>query len=175
MSTRGYAMMGAGLGRGEDRARQAAEQAIRSPLLDNVNIINAKGVLINITGGDDITLRETEIITDVVNQIVDLDEGEIFYGTVFDPDARDELRVTVIATGLTRNAADAEPRKRNTVSHTSTQSAQSVDEDDVPAINKRQNAENDVNNAPSSTPRSSPMSIQDYLKISNVSNLAYTY
>lgn len=50
MSTRGYAMMGAGLGRGEDRARQAAEQAIRSPLLDNVNIINAKGVLINITG-----------------------------------------------------------------------------------------------------------------------------
>lgn len=164
MSTRGYAMMGAGLGRGEDRARQAAEQAIRSPLLDNVNIINAKGVLINITGGDDITLRETEIITDVVNQIVDLDEGEIFYGTVFDPDARDELRVTVIATGLTRNAADAEPRKRNTVSHTATQSAQSVDEDDVPAINKRQNAENDVNNAPSSSPRSSPMSIQDYLK-----------
>ncbi|RKL58690.1 cell division protein FtsZ, partial [Acinetobacter baumannii] len=63
-----------------------------------------------------------------------------------------------------RNAADAEPRKRNTVSHTSTQSAQSVDEDDVPAINKRQNAENDVKNAPSSTPRSSPMSIQDYLK-----------
>ena len=164
MSTRGYAMMGAGLGRGEDRARQAAEQAIRSPLLDNVNIINAKGVLINITGGDDITLRETEIITDVVNQIVDLDEGEIFYGTVFDPDARDELRVTVIATGLTRNAADAEPRKRNTVSHASSQSVQSVDEDDVPAINKRQNADNEVSSTASSTPRSSPMSIQDYLK-----------
>ena len=144
--------------------RQAAEQAIRSPLLDNVNIINAKGVLINITGGDDITLRETEIITDVVNQIVDLDEGEIFYGTVFDPDARDELRVTVIATGLTRNAADAEPRKRNTVSHASSQSAQSVDEDDVPAINKRQNADNEVSSTASSTPRSSPMSIQDYLK-----------
>ena len=74
-------------------------------------------MLINITGGDDITLRETEIITDVVNQIVDLDEGEIFYGTVFDPDANaDELRVTVIATGLTRTQPDAEPRKRNTVS-----------------------------------------------------------
>jgi cell division protein FtsZ len=117
MSTRGYAMMGAGLGRGEDRARQAAEQAIRSPLLDNVNIINAKGVLINITGGDDITLRETEIITDVVNQIVDLDEGEIFYGTVFDPDARDELRVTVIATGLTRNASEVEHKKRTVTAH----------------------------------------------------------
>ena len=168
MSTRGYAMMGAGLGRGEDRARQAAEQAIRSPLLDNVNIINAKGVLINITGGDDITLRETEIITDVVNQIVDLDEGEIFYGTVFDPDARDELRVTVIATGLTRNASEVEHKKRSVVAPTHAApvqvAPQAVDEDDVPAISKRTNVEVPVSAAPNSTPRSSPMSIQDYLK-----------
>ena len=167
MSTRGYAMMGAGLGRGEDRARQAAEQAIRSPLLDNVNIINAKGVLINITGGDDITLRETEIITDVVNQIVDLDDGEIFYGTVFDPDARDELRVTVIATGLTRNASEVEQKKRSvTPQHASVQATaqQPVDEDDVPAISKRTTTEAPATAAPSSTPRSSPMSIQDYLK-----------
>src|SRR3990167_4566452 len=113
MSTRGYAMMGAGLGRGENRARQAAEQAIRSPLLDNVTIMNAKGILINVTGGDDVTFGEIEEITDVVNQIVDLDEGQVFYGTVFDPDARDEISVTVIATGLTRNSADsAEPVKR---------------------------------------------------------------
>ncbi len=90
MSTRGYAMMGVGLGRGENRARQAAEQAIRSPLLDNVTIMNAKGILINVTGGDDVTFGEIEEITDVVNQIVDLDEGQVFYGTVFDPDARDE-------------------------------------------------------------------------------------
>ncbi|ENX18082.1 cell division protein FtsZ [Acinetobacter sp. CIP 64.2] len=166
MSTRGYAMMGAGLGRGEDRARQAAEQAIRSPLLDNVNIINAKGVLINITGGDDITLRETEIITDVVNQIVDLDEGEIFYGTVFDPDARDELRVTVIATGLTRNASEVDQKRRATVSHAPSAHAahQSVDEDDVPAISKRANTDVPATATASSTPRSSPMSIQDYLK-----------
>jgi cell division protein FtsZ len=156
------------LGRGEDRARQAAEQAIRSPLLDNVNIINAKGVLINITGGDDITLRETEIITDVVNQIVDLDEGEIFYGTVFDPDARDELRVTVIATGLTRNASEVEHKKRSVVTPTHAApvqvAPQAVDEDDVPAISKRTNVEVPVSAAPNSTPRSSPMSIQDYLK-----------
>jgi Cell division GTPase len=113
MSTRGYAMMGAGSGRGENRARQAAEQAIRSPLLDNVTIMNAKGILINVTGGDDVTFGEIEEITDVVNQIVDLDEGQVFYGTVFDPDARDEISVTVIATGLTRNSADsAEPVKR---------------------------------------------------------------
>jgi cell division protein FtsZ len=63
MSTRGYAMMGSGTGRGEDRARQAAEQAIRSPLLDNVNLTNAKGALVNITGGEDITGREIDIIS----------------------------------------------------------------------------------------------------------------
>ena len=170
MSTRGYAMMGAGLGRGEDRARQAAEQAIRSPLLDNVNIMNAKGVLINITGGDDITLRETEIITDVVNQIVDLDEGEIFYGTVFDPEARDELRVTVIATGLTRNSADsADPVKRPAAATAAraTVAATVAEDDDVPAI-QRQQAETAAPVSPASpsvaNARPTPMSIQDYLK-----------
>ena len=147
MSTRGYAMMGAGSGRGENRARQAAEQAIRSPLLDNVTIMNAKGILINVTGGDDVTFGEIEEITDVVNQIVDLDEGQVFYGTVFDPDARDELSVTVIATGLTRNSADAvESKKRPTAQsatrpvHNAAQTA--VDDDDVPAIQRQQNEAN---------------------------------
>ena len=168
MSTRGYAMMGEGKSSGADRAEEAARLAIRSPLLDNVNIMNAKGVLINITGGADITLRETEIITDVVNQIVDLDEGEVFFGTVFDQDARDEIRVTVIATGLTRNANEAEPKRRAPVSSASTsyqQPAQNavVEEDDVPAISKRQYAEEPAP-APASAPRSAPMSIQDYLK-----------
>ena len=169
MSTRGYAMMGEGKSSGTDRAEEAARLAIRSPLLDNVNIMNAKGVLINITGGADITLRETEIITDVVNQIVDLDEGEVFFGTVFDQDARDEIRVTVIATGLTRNANEAEPKRRPSVSsssnHFQQQASQNtvVEEDDVPAISKRQHAEEPVA-APTAAPRSAPMSIQDYLK-----------
>ena len=169
MSTRGYAMMGEGKSSGTDRAEEAARLAIRSPLLDNVNIMNAKGVLINITGGADITLRETEIITDVVNQIVDLDEGEVFFGTVFDQDARDEIRVTVIATGLTRNANEAEPNRRPSVSsssnHFQQQATQNavVEEDDVPAISKRQHAEEPVA-APTAAPRSAPMSIQDYLK-----------
>ena len=166
MSTRGYAMMGEGKSSGPDRAEDAARLAIRSPLLDNVNIINAKGVLINITGGNDVTLRETEIITDVVNQIVDLDEGEVFFGTVFDPDARDEIRVTVIATGLTRNANDAEVKRRAPVGSAQVQSthqASGVDEDDVPAINKRFN-QDVVASEPSAAPRSAPMSIQDYLK-----------
>ena len=170
MSTRGYAMMGAGSGRGENRARQAAEQAIRSPLLDNVTIMNAKGILINVTGGDDVTFGEIEEITDVVNQIVDLDEGQVFYGTVFDPDARDEISVTVIATGLTRNSADtAEPVKRPNVQQSMRPSAvQAVDEDDVPAI-QRQQADGTNGSAIQSAPavsssRPTPMSIQDYLK-----------
>ncbi|WP_281963117.1 cell division protein FtsZ [Acinetobacter johnsonii] len=171
MSTRGYAMMGAGLGRGENRARQAAEQAIRSPLLDNVTIMNAKGILINVTGGDDVTFGEIEEITDVVNQIVDLDEGQVFYGTVFDPDARDEISVTVIATGLTRNSADsAEPVKRPNAHVQVAQHGHAtqavVEDDDVPAI-QRQNQ--DVAPAASSAStvsaaRPTPMSIQDYLK-----------
>ena len=170
MSTRGYAMMGAGLGRGENRARQAAEQAIRSPLLDNVTIMNAKGILINVTGGDDVTFGEIEEITDVVNQIVDLDEGQVFYGTVFDPDARDEISVTVIATGLTRNSADsAEPVKRPNAHVQVAQHGHAtqavVEDDDVPAI-QRQNQ--DVAAAASSAStvsaaRPTPMSIQDYL------------
>ena len=171
MSTRGYAMMGAGLGRGENRARQAAEQAIRSPLLDNVTIMNAKGILINVTGGDDVSFGEIEEITDVVNQIVDLDEGQVFYGTVFDPDARDEISVTVIATGLTRNSADsAEPVKRPNAHVQVAQHGHAtqavVEDDDVPAI-QRQNQ--DVAAAASSAStvsaaRPTPMSIQDYLK-----------
>ena len=171
MSTRGYAMMGAGLGRGENRARQAAEHAIRSPLLDNVTIMNAKGILINVTGGDDVTFGEIEEITDVVNQIVDLDEGQVFYGTVFDPDARDEISVTVIATGLTRNSADsAEPVKRPNAHVQVAQHGHAtqavVEDDDVPAI-QRQNQ--DVAAAASSAStvsaaRPTPMSIQDYLK-----------
>ncbi|MGN0935111.1 MULTISPECIES: cell division protein FtsZ [unclassified Acinetobacter] len=169
MSTRGYAMMGAGSGRGENRARQAAEQAIRSPLLDNVTIMNAKGILINVTGGDDVTFGEIEEITDVVNQIVDLDEGQVFYGTVFDPDARDEISVTVIATGLTRNSADsAEPVKRPVAQATRTvASAQvPVDEDDVPAIQRQHNeaVAPAAAAASASNSRPTPMSIQDYLK-----------
>ena len=165
MSTRGYAMMGAGSGRGENRARQAAEQAIRSPLLDNVTIMNAKGILINVTGGDDVTFGEIEEITDVVNQIVDLDEGQVFYGTVFDPDARDEISVTVIATGLTRNSADSvEPVKRPSVQAARQPAAHAaVEEDDVPAIQRQQTEA--ASPAPAvSSPRPTPMSIQDYLK-----------
>ena len=187
MSTRGYAMMGIGIGRGEDRARQAAEQAIRSPLLDQVRLENAKGLLINITSADDVKPREIDIISEVVGQIADLDEGDIFYGTVFDPDARDELRVTVIATGLSRDPVDFSiPAKRAEVAApvvqpqaapTPVAASQPMDEDDAPAISRRAapatapaatapNAAIPTSAAPQPAPaaRPAPMSIQDYLK-----------
>lgn len=119
MSSRGYAMMGAGLGRGDDRARQAAEQAIRSPLLEGVTSMDAKSLIINITSGEDpeycATLEEVEEITAIANQIANLDEGNIFFGTAFDPELRDEIRVTIVATGLERSKLTDEPRRTTTV------------------------------------------------------------
>jgi cell division protein FtsZ len=168
MSARGYAMMGIGSARGDDRARQATEMAIRSPLLDNIRLENAKGILVNITAGDDIKTSELQMIAQVVNQISDIEEGEIFYGTVIDPDARDELRVTVIATGLTRDEhtpvmpSPAVPRSTiNTVPATAAKASVAVDDDDAPAISRRATAEPVNRTTPE---RPAAMSIQEYLK-----------
>ncbi|MCJ8146845.1 cell division protein FtsZ [Acinetobacter sp. A3.8] len=171
MSTRGYAMMGTGIGRGEKRAEQAAEMAIRSPLLDKVNIRDAKGVLLNITGGEDLSLREAETIADYVAQIVDEDEVEFFYGTAIDPDVRDEIRVTVVATGLTRNSNVVEPPKAPPIAtQASPAQQQTAEDEDVPAINRQAQPNTAANDMPASSnqntgsPRPAPMSIQDYLK-----------
>lgn len=167
MSARGYAMMGIGSARGDDRARQATEMAIRSPLLDNIRLENAKGILVNITAGDDIKTSELQMIAQVVNQISDIEEGEIFYGTVIDPDARDELRVTVIATGLTRDEhtpvmpAPAARSTINSVPATAAKATVATDDDDAPAISRRAAAE-PVNRAAPERPAA--MSIQEYLK-----------
>jgi cell division protein FtsZ len=175
MSTRGYAMMGIGTARGDDRARQAAEMAIRSPLLDNIRMENAKGILINITSADDVKPSEVNTIAQVISQIADMDEGDIFYGTVFDPDARDELRVTVIATGLTRNehapapTRMAPPARMNSVPNTPAPAVvapkqPSYDDDDAPAISRRQPPAAPEAARPTEGGRPSPLSIQDYLK-----------
>ena len=171
MSTRGYAMMGTGIGRGEKRAEQAAEMAIRSPLLDKVNISDAKGVLINITGGEDVSLREAETISDYVAQIVDEDEVQLFYGTVIDPDARDEIRVTVVATGLTRNNDDISSTPKTTTPRSNQPAQSTTDEEDVPAISRQAQSNPAANNnhsasteQSSGSPRPAPMSIQDYLQ-----------
>jgi cell division protein FtsZ len=101
MQSGGSALMGTGIGRGENRALEAAQQAISSPLLDNVSIAGATGVLINIIGGDDLTLGETTQINDIIHDAVG-DDAEIIFGAGNDPAMHGEVRVTVIATGFDR-------------------------------------------------------------------------
>lgn len=100
MTAKGYAMMGIGRASGDDRARQATEKAIRSPLLDDIRLENAKGLLVNITAAE-MMMHEPEEISEVLSSIVDLEDGNIFYGYVQDESMGDEIHVTVIATGLT--------------------------------------------------------------------------
>ncbi len=103
--------MGTGIGRGENRALEAAQQAISSPLLDNVSIAGATGVLINIIGGDDLTLGETTQINDIIHDAVG-DDAEIIFGAGNDPAMRGEVRVTVIATGFDRAVTGDQPLGR---------------------------------------------------------------
>lgn len=99
MGNRGPALMGTGFGHGENRAAEAAQEAIASPLLDEVSIDGAAGVLINITGGLDLTIDEVTTISSIIQEAAG-DEAEIIFGAVHDPLLECEVRVTVIATGL---------------------------------------------------------------------------
>ncbi len=101
MQSGGSALMGTGIGRGESRATEAAQQAIASPLLDNISISGSTGVLINITGGGDLTLGEVHQINEVIHEAVG-DDAEIIFGAVHEPAMQGEIRVTVIATGFDR-------------------------------------------------------------------------
>jgi cell division protein FtsZ len=107
MQDGGAALMGTGTGRGDNRSLEAAQQAIASPLLDNISIAGATGVLINITGGDDLTLGEVTQISEVIHDAAG-DAAEIIFGAVNDPAMHGEVRVTVIATGFDRVAGAAE-------------------------------------------------------------------
>ncbi len=106
MSETGMAMMGTGVGMGEDRARLAAEAAISSPLLENVDLAGAQGILVNITAGMDFMIGEYDEVGSIVRQFA-ADEATVVVGTVIDPELQGELRVTVVATGLTRAASAA--------------------------------------------------------------------
>jgi len=99
MSEMGMAMMGSGSAQGENRAREAAERAINSPLLDDVNLEGARGILVNITAGLDLSLGEFSEVGDTIEEFAS-EEATVVVGTVIDPDMHDELRVTVVATGL---------------------------------------------------------------------------
>jgi len=99
MSEMGNAMMGTARATGENRAREAAEAAVRSPLLEDINLQGAKGILVNITAGMDLNLGEFSEVGDIVREFAS-DSATVVVGTVIDPEMTDELKVTVVATGL---------------------------------------------------------------------------
>ncbi len=105
MQNGGAALMGTGIGRGENRALEAAQQAIASPLLDNVSINGASGVLINIVGGEDFSLGEATQIAEIIHDAAG-DDAQIIFGTDNVPAMTGEIRVTVIATGFDRAVSE---------------------------------------------------------------------
>ncbi len=116
MSEMGLAMMGTGSARGDDRAQAAAEAAVQNPLLDDVNLAGANGILVNITAGSDFTMAEFDEIGRTIDGFAS-EDATVVVGTVLDPEMQDEVRVTVVATGLSRTvsrAAQQRPEQQRT-------------------------------------------------------------
>ncbi len=113
MSEMGMAMMGSGTEQGQDRALEAARKAISSPLLEDIDIAGAKGILVNISSGDDIGMDEFQAVGSTVEALAD-PEATVVIGTVIDPSMGNELRVTVVATGLDQGERPAEKKDHET-------------------------------------------------------------
>jgi len=107
MSEMGMAMMGTGRAIGADRAREATEMAIASPLLEDVDLMGARGILVNVTAGPDLSMGEFHEVGQIIEELA-ADDAVIVVGTVLDPECTDELRVTVVATGIGSQAKKAE-------------------------------------------------------------------
>ncbi|WP_426140240.1 cell division protein FtsZ [Pseudomonas sp. DWP3-1-2] len=136
MSEMGMAMMGTGCASGPNRAREATEAAIRNPLLEDVNLQGARGILVNITAGPDLSLGEYSDVGSIIEAFAS-EHAMVKVGTVIDPDMRDELHVTVVATGL--GAKIEKPVKviDNTLQTTQQASAQPSARQESPSVNYR--------------------------------------
>lgn len=161
MSEMGIAMMGTGVGSGENRARLAAESAIASPLLEDVDLSGARGVLVNITAGLDLSIGEFEEVGEVVKNITSEGGATVVVGTVIDPELRDEVRVTVIVTGLGRKQI-LPSLKANEASKTEN-TATDYQKLEKPAIMRR----NPATTAPVSTAATSSTSAQKTAAVDN--------
>mgnify|MGYP001820636559 CR=1 FL=1 len=143
MSEMGMAMMGTGSSKGENRAREAAERAINSPLLDDIDLQGARGILVNITAGLDLALGEFAEVGDTIEEFAS-EEATVVVGTVIDPDMTDELKVTVVATGLGAEAAKTPLQVIDTPKPLSvnaeTDEAPDYRDLDRPAVQRRQRA-----------------------------------
>lgn len=124
MSEMGLAMMGSGVARGDDRAQAAAQSAVNNPLLDEVNLNGANGVLVNITAGPNFTMREFDEVGSTIEAFAS-EDATVIVGTVLDPGMGDEVRVTVVATGL--NQARAKTQRPTLVEQPAWQAATGTD------------------------------------------------
>jgi cell division protein FtsZ len=111
MSEMGMAMMGSGTSSGEDRAREAAEAAASSPLLEDINLAGANGILVNVTAGMDLSIGEFQEVGNTVKEYAS-ENATVVIGTVIDPEMTDRIRVTVVATGLGKQAANTDAPMR---------------------------------------------------------------
>ena len=107
MSEMGMAMMGSASAKGQDRARQAAESAVSSPLLEDIDLSNVKGILVNVTAGFDLSIGEFEEVGITIKEFAS-EDATVVVGTVIEPEMNDELRVTVVATGIGEGGASLE-------------------------------------------------------------------
>jgi len=141
MKNMGEAVIGTGTAKGEERAVLAAQQAISSPLLDNASISGAQGVLVNITGGSDLAIMEVDQATNIIFE--EAGQGaNIIFGAVIDPDLKDEIMVTVIATGFNHKIAEDDISNRAIESHLeSKQQYKTVTEQENVPLHKQENQE----------------------------------
>jgi len=132
MSEMGMAMMGTGAAVGVDRAREAAEAAIRSPLLEDVNLQGARGILVNITAGENLSLGEFSEVGDTIEEFAS-DDATVVVGTVIDPSLENEMRVTVVVTGL----GDKHSKPTKVVDNTNREITTDYSQLDKPAIMRK--------------------------------------
>ena len=135
MSEMGMAMMGTGVSQGEDRAREAAEAAVSSPLLEDINLAGANGILVNVTAGMDLSIGEFQEVGNTVKEFAS-DDATVVVGTVIDPEMTDRIRVTVVATGLGQQATSAESPMR-IVRRTRAQSEPNYQTLDKPTVQRK--------------------------------------
>ena len=127
MGEMGMAMMGSGMASGVDRAREAAEAAVSSPLLEDINLAGANGILVNVTAGEDLSIGEFNVIGDTVKAFAS-DDATVIVGTVIDPGMGSNIRVTVVATGLGRGLRLVQP-----TNHTHREAEPAVSAQQIPS------------------------------------------
>jgi cell division protein FtsZ len=154
MAETGMAMMGSGAASGEGRARAAAEAAVSSPLLEDINLAGAHGILVNVTAGMDLSIGEFQEVGQIVKQFAS-EDATVVVGTVIDPELSNQVRVTVVATGLGRPATMARPQP-----HGSFRPADAAATRGEPPAREREARE-----PPMRVVRRSPLSSSDYAQL----------